>query len=157
MAKADDALRTISEAAEELDVPQHVLRFWESKFTQIKPMKRAGGRRYYRPADLDLLRGIKHLLHDDGMTIKGVQKMMKDGGVAAIVAAGEGGISVAAAKVAAPAADMGAAPKAKSKPKSKAKTAADGLAKKDRRALEKAMKELLNLRASARALSEKGG
>ncbi|MGB0921519.1 MAG: MerR family transcriptional regulator [Alphaproteobacteria bacterium] len=146
MAKADDALKTISEVADELDVPQHVLRFWESKFSQIKPMKRAGSRRYYRPADLALLRGIQHLLHEDGMTIKGVQKMLKDGGVTAVVAAGEGGISMAAAKVAAP------APKTS---KAAPKPDEAGLTKKDRRALEKAMKDLLNLRAKARAVSGK--
>lgn len=149
MAKAEDALKTISEVAEDLSVPQHVLRFWESKFTQIKPMKRAGARRYYRPADLDLLRGIQHLLHEDGMTIKGVQKMLKEGGVAAVVAAGEGGISMAAAQVKAP------APKAPAKAAAAAQADEAGLTKKDRRALEKAMKDLLNLRAKARALSGK--
>ena len=81
MAKSADAFRTISEVADLLDVPAHVLRFWESKFTQVKPVKRAGGRRYYRPADMRLLAGIKHLLHDEGMTIKGVQKMLREEGV----------------------------------------------------------------------------
>ena len=76
MAKSADAFRTISEVAEWLDLPTHVLRFWESKFTQVKPVKRAGGRRYYRPNDMVLLGGIKKLLHDDGMTIKGAQKML---------------------------------------------------------------------------------
>ncbi len=73
MDKAPDAFRTISEVADELDIPQHVLRFWESRFPQIKPMKRAGGRRYYRPEDVDLLRGIKHLLYAEGYTIRGAQ------------------------------------------------------------------------------------
>ncbi|MEP3393087.1 MerR family transcriptional regulator [Litoreibacter sp.] len=82
--KARDAFRTISEVADWLDVPAHVLRFWESKFTQIKPVKRAGGRRYYRPQDMLLIGGIKKLLHDDGMTIRGVQKMLKEEGVKAI-------------------------------------------------------------------------
>lgn len=81
MTKSPDAFRTISEVAEWLDRPAHVLRFWESKFTQVKPIKRAGGRRYYRPQDMLLLGGIKKLLHDDGMTIKGVQKMLRDQGV----------------------------------------------------------------------------
>ncbi|WP_439111201.1 MerR family transcriptional regulator [Lentibacter sp.] len=81
MAKSADAFRTISEVAEWLELPSHVLRFWESKFTQIKPVKRAGGRRYYRPADMLLLGGIKQLLHDDGMTIKGAQKVLRDKGV----------------------------------------------------------------------------
>jgi DNA-binding transcriptional MerR regulator len=82
MTKSPDAFRTISEVAEWLDRPTHVLRFWESKFTQVKPIKRAGGRRYYRPEDMLLLGGIKKLLHDDGMTIKGVQKMLREQGVA---------------------------------------------------------------------------
>jgi DNA-binding transcriptional MerR regulator len=77
--KAPDAFRTISEVAEELDVPQHVLRFWESKFTQVRPLKRGGGRRYYRPEDIDLLRRIRSLLYDDGSTIKGVQRLLKEG------------------------------------------------------------------------------
>lgn len=79
--KSPEAFRTISEVASELDVPQHVLRFWESRFTQVKPTKRAGGRRYYRPEDVDLLRGIRTLLYADGYTIKGVQKLLKDRGV----------------------------------------------------------------------------
>jgi DNA-binding transcriptional MerR regulator len=79
--KAPDAFRTISEVADDLKVPQHVLRFWESRFTQIKPMKRAGGRRYYRPDDVDLLRGIHHLLYGEGYTIRGVQRILKDQGV----------------------------------------------------------------------------
>ena len=81
MGKAADAFRTISEVADWLDVPAHVLRFWESKFTQVKPVKRAGGRRYYRPADMALLGGIKVLLHDQGMTIKGAQKYLRENGI----------------------------------------------------------------------------
>lgn len=81
MDKAPDAFRTISEVADELDVPQHVLRFWETRFAQIKPMKRGGGRRYYRPDDLDLLRGIRHLLYGEGYTIRGVQRILKDNGI----------------------------------------------------------------------------
>ncbi len=84
MSKAADAFRTISEVAEDLDVPKHVLRFWEARFPHIKPMKRGGGRRYYRPADLELLRGIRHLLHDQGYTIKGVQKILREQGVEAV-------------------------------------------------------------------------
>ncbi|ETX14614.1 MerR family transcriptional regulator [Roseivivax halodurans JCM 10272] len=86
MAKSPDAFRTISEVAEWLDTPAHVLRFWESKFSQVKPVKRAGGRRYYRPSDMELLGGIKKLLHDDGMTIKGVQKMLSERGIKAVAA-----------------------------------------------------------------------
>jgi DNA-binding transcriptional MerR regulator len=79
--KAPDAFRTISEVADDLKVPQHVLRFWESRFNQIKPMKRAGGRRYYRPDDVDLLRGIHHLLYGEGYTIRGVQRILRDQGL----------------------------------------------------------------------------
>jgi DNA-binding transcriptional MerR regulator len=81
MDKAPDAFRTISEVADDLNLPQHVLRFWESRFAQIKPMKRGGGRRYYRPDDVDLLRGIRHLLYGEGYTIRGVQRILKDEGV----------------------------------------------------------------------------
>jgi len=84
MPKSIDAFRTISEVADDLDVPKHVLRFWEVKFNQIKPMKRGGGRRYYRPEDLELLRGIRHLLHLEGYTIKGVQKILREHGVDAV-------------------------------------------------------------------------
>ena len=80
-AKSPKAFRTISEVAMELDVPQHVLRFWESRFAQVKPTKRAGGRRYYRPEDVDLLRGIRTLLYSDGYTIKGVQKVLRERGL----------------------------------------------------------------------------
>ena len=86
--KSPDAFRTISEVSADLDVPQHVLRFWEGKFAQIRPLKRGGGRRYYRPDDMDLLRGIQHLLYGDGYTIKGVQKLLREHGVKYVVAAG---------------------------------------------------------------------
>jgi DNA-binding transcriptional MerR regulator len=78
--KSEAAFRTISEVADELDVPQHVLRFWEGKFPQVKPLKRGGGRRYYRPDDVALLRRIRDLLYSEGYTIKGVQKLLKEGG-----------------------------------------------------------------------------
>jgi len=93
MEKSPDAFRTISEVAEELDLPQHVLRFWETRFSQIKPMKRGGGRRYYRPNDVDMLRGIKHLLYEEGYTIKGVQKLLRENGVQFAVAIGTGDMS----------------------------------------------------------------
>ena len=80
MDKSPDAFRTISEVADVLETPAHVLRFWESRFPQIKPVKRAGGRRYYRPSDVALLAGIKRLLHDEGLTIRGVQKILRDQG-----------------------------------------------------------------------------
>jgi DNA-binding transcriptional MerR regulator len=88
--KGPEAFRTISEAADELNVPQHVLRFWETKFAFIRPMKRAGGRRFYRPADIAVLRGVRRLLHDDGYTIKGVQRLHREQGIRRLVAAGEG-------------------------------------------------------------------
>jgi DNA-binding transcriptional MerR regulator len=88
--KAPDAFRTISEVADELDLPQHVLRFWESRFPHIKPMKRGGGRRYYRPDDVDLLRGIRHLLYGDGYTIRGVQRILREQGVRAVQLVGQG-------------------------------------------------------------------
>jgi DNA-binding transcriptional MerR regulator len=78
--KSPDAFRTISEVADEIDVPQHVLRFWESRFSHIRPMKRGGGRRYYRPDDVDLLRGIRHLLYGEGYTIRGVQRILREHG-----------------------------------------------------------------------------
>lgn len=89
MEKAPEAFRTISEVAEDLDVPQHVLRFWEGKFSHVKPMKRAGGRRYYRPNDLELLRGIRHLLYGEGYTIKGVQRILREQGTGYVVEAGK--------------------------------------------------------------------
>lgn len=95
--KAPEAFRTISEVAEGLDVPQHVLRFWETRFSQIRPMKRGGGRRFYRPADVDLLRGIRHLLYNQGYTIRGVQRILKENGTAHVVGIGRGTVEVAAA------------------------------------------------------------
>lgn len=84
MDKSPEAFRTISEVAELLETPAHVLRFWETRFSQIKPVKRAGGRRYYRPSDVALLGGIRKLLHDDGMTIRGVQQILRDQGIKAV-------------------------------------------------------------------------
>jgi DNA-binding transcriptional MerR regulator len=78
--KSPEAFRTISEVSKDLSLPQHVLRFWETKFAQIKPIKRGGGRRYYRPEDVDLLKGIKNLLYNDGYTIRGVQKVIRENG-----------------------------------------------------------------------------
>jgi DNA-binding transcriptional MerR regulator len=88
--KGPDAFRTISEAATEVGVPQHVLRFWETKFSFIRPMKRAGGRRFYRPQDLTILRGVRRLLHDEGYTIMGVQRLHRDHGVSRLIEAGGG-------------------------------------------------------------------
>lgn len=92
MDKSPDAFRTISEVAEDLDLPQHVLRFWETRFSQIKPMKRGGGRRYYRPQDVELIKGIRHMLYDQGYTIKGVQKLLKENGNQFLVAIGVGDV-----------------------------------------------------------------
>src|ERR1041384_173021 len=91
--KSPDAFRTISEVADDLDLPQHVLRFWETRFPQIKPMKRGGGRRYYRPEDVDLLKGIRHLLYDHGYTIKGVQNLLKTNSNKFVVAVGHGDLA----------------------------------------------------------------
>lgn len=89
MEKGPDAFRTISEVAEDLDLPQHVLRFWETRFGQIKPLKRGGGRRYYRPDDVDLLRGIRHLLYGEGYTIRGVQQILREQGLRHVQAIGQ--------------------------------------------------------------------
>src|SRR5471032_1014812 len=92
--KSPEAFRTISEVSTDLDVPQHVLRFWEGRFTQIKPVKRAGGRRYYRPDDVDLLRGIRALLYREGFTIKGVQKVLRDRGLRYVAELGRADVKV---------------------------------------------------------------
>ena len=97
--KSPEAFRTISEVAAELDVPQHVLRFWETKFATVKPLKRGGGRRYYRPDDLDLLRGIRSLLYSDGLTIKGVQKILREQGARYVMELGRGAVSLVGAGV----------------------------------------------------------
>ena len=98
--KSANAFRTISEVAEDLGLPQHVLRFWETKFPSVKPMKRGGGRRYYRPEDLELISRIRDLLHDQGYTIKGVQKLLRQHGPKGLIALGRAGdgISVAASQ-----------------------------------------------------------
>ncbi|HYM17869.1 MAG TPA: MerR family transcriptional regulator [Micropepsaceae bacterium] len=92
--KSPEAFRTISEVAVELELPQHVLRFWETRFGAVKPLKRGGGRRYYRPEDVDLLKGIRSLLYSDGLTIKGVQKVLKDRGIRYVAELGRGGASL---------------------------------------------------------------
>lgn len=107
--KSPTAFRTISEVAEELAVPQHVLRFWESKFAQVKPVKRGGGRRYYRPEDVALLRRIQSLLYDDKFTIKGVQKLLREQGVKAVVGAEAPAVELALAPARPPAPEPGPA------------------------------------------------
>lgn len=94
--KSAGAFRTISEVAEEIDVPQHVLRFWETRFTQIKPVKRTGGRRYYRPEDVDLIKGVRRLLHGQGYTIRGAQRILKESGVRFVQSIGRGEAEAAA-------------------------------------------------------------
>lgn len=103
--KAADAFRTISEVAEDLDIPQHVLRFWETRFTSIKPLKRGGGRRYYRPDDVELLRGIRQLLYGQGYTIRGVQRILKEEGPRVVQEIGRGGVLARAEPPSAPEAD----------------------------------------------------
>ena len=116
MSKSPDAFRTISEVAEELDLPQHVLRFWETRFKQIHPMKRGGGRRYYRPDDVELLKGIRHLLYSEGYTIKGVQRILKEHGNRFVEAVASGGAMLAleddvASKTALPVSQVAAQPR----------------------------------------------
>lgn len=114
MAKAAEAFRTISEVADDLGIPKHVLRFWEVKFVQIRPMKRGGGRRYYRPEDMELLKGIQHLLHREGYTIKGVQKILREQGIEAVKAYSGPGAASGRSRDSGPGA--GAAPAAVSPP-----------------------------------------
>lgn len=145
--KSPEAFRTISEAAEELDVPQHVLRFWETRFSQIRPMKRGGGRRYYRPEDVDLLKGIRHLLYGKGYTIRGVQRILREEGIAHVIGIGRGEIAAAPeAAEAEPAADEGDG----TEPPDEA-PAAGGLTEAQARELRLAMDEL----AAARRLIAK--
>src|SRR3977135_4751585 len=99
--KSPEAFRTISEVAADLDVPPHVLRFWETRFATVKPLKRGGGRRYYRPDDLDLLKGIRSLLYSDGLTIKGVQKILREQGPRYVMELGRGSTSLIASRRAA--------------------------------------------------------
>src|SRR3954463_3094755 len=101
--KSPEAFRTISEVAAELDLPQHVLRFWETKFAPVRPLKRGGGRRYYRPDDLDLLRGIRSLLYRDGLTIKGVQKILREQGPRYVMEIGRDEATLVAPRVKEPA------------------------------------------------------
>src|SRR3954454_1951238 len=116
MDKSPDAFRTISEVAEDLDLPQHVLRFWETRFAQIRPLKRGGGRRYYRPDDIDLLKGIRQLLYGQGYTIKGVQRILKGEGVRFVQSIGRGEQAVEAPPPGASGEPRGAGPDAGARP-----------------------------------------
>lgn len=138
--KAPTAFRTISEVANNLEVPQHVLRFWESKFQQVNPLKRGGGRRYYRPEDVTLLSNIKELLYNQGMTIRGVQKLLKETGRAGIVRPSEMATSVV------PTAKVGHADQV-AKISLATKTDAAGLSLAARREMESVLKELKSMRA----------
>jgi DNA-binding transcriptional MerR regulator len=158
-AKSPEAFRTISEVASDLDVPQHVLRFWETRFAQVKPIKRAGGRRYYRPEDVDLLRGIRALLYADGFTIKGVQKILRDKGLRYVAELGRGSsqsplptVSFAQAEMESDEpryarAAMAVLARAVEEPRENAVT----LAEEERVKLEILLAELLQLKAKVRA------
>lgn len=146
MSKASEAFRTISEVADDLEIPKHVLRFWEVKFPQIRPMKRGGGRRYYRPEDLDLLRGIRQLLHAEGYTIKGVQKILREQGVDSVKKHGR---AIPEKTVAAPAGKRAKAESVAEASKAVARdtSAPVALARKPRDAIKAAIAELEALRA----------
>ena len=154
VAKTAEAFRTISEVAEELDVPQHVLRFWETRFTHVRPMKRGGGRRYYRPEDVTLLKGIRKLLYGEGFTIKGVKKILKEKGASHVSSLGGGGQARAVTMVdggnigapvsrALPSERLSAAAGA---PRGAAENGAGGLASREIELLKRAKSELSDLR-----------
>ena len=142
--KSAAAFRTISEVASDLDIPAHVLRFWESKFTQVKPLKRGGGRRYYRPEDIELLRGIRELLYTDGYTIKGVQKLLREGGVKQMLIAQAGQIGT-------PLAEKTTALKYTQKPSAPTIPSAE-TGYLDREALRQVLGELEDLRATLKTV-----
>ena len=157
--KSPEAFRTISEVAADLDVPQHVLRFWETKFATVKPLKRGGGRRYYRPDDLDLLKGIRSLLYSDGLTIKGVQKILREQGPRYVMELGRGSTSLIASRRAAEREEAQDAPSPWDKPSNVHQFPRDiesqpGLRETDRAHFTTLLDELLELKArlkSARA------
>lgn len=156
-AKAPEAFRTISEVSVELDVPQHVLRFWESRFGQVKPVKRAGGRRYYRPEDVDLLRGIRSLLYSDGFTIKGVQKLLREQGLRYVAEIGRGKTSVIRSVRTDPAAAGGGEPRharaaLAALERAHAEASEDALGEKARVKLELLLAELLRLKGRLNAV-----
>lgn len=142
MEKEPEAFRTISEVGEELDVPQHVLRFWETRFSQIRPMKRGGGRRYYRVNDVDLLKGIRQLLYGKGYTIKGVQRILKERGVAHVTDIGRGEEPQTAEPVAAVKKPAPTSPANDSFDTNKEKFVATGLKPVDKEELELALADL---------------
>jgi DNA-binding transcriptional MerR regulator len=147
--KSPEAFRTISEVSMDLDVPQHVLRFWETRFSQVKPIKRAGGRRYYRPEDVDLLRGIRALLYHDGYTIKGVQKVLRERGLRHVAGLGRG--ETPPAPILAPVDDEPRYARAALARLEQAHAAPDGLDERRRVKLEILLAELLVLKERLRA------
>ena len=160
--KSPEAFRTISEVAAELDMPQHVLRFWESRFAQVRPIKRAGGRRYYRPEDVDLLRGIRALLYREGFTIKGAQKVMREKGLRYVAELGRTagaapiGISAPEPQVEAsrhPRAMLAVVERALGGHEDDTGNVARELAGEERTGLENLLAELLQLKARLRAAS----
>ncbi|RDD63796.1 MerR family transcriptional regulator [Ferruginivarius sediminum] len=147
--KSAAAFRTISEVSDDLQVPQHVLRFWETKFSQVRPMKRGGGRRYYRPEDIELLRRIRDLLYTDGYTIKGVQKLLREGQVQ--TTATNGGPTAKSAPAGSVSGEaQPASAQAGTAQSSQAAAAGQGLSNGDRRALEEVLNELSALRDTLR-------
>lgn len=151
--KSPEAFRTISEVAVELDVPQHVLRFWEAKFACIRPLKRGGGRRYYRPDDLDLLRGIRLLLYRDGLTIKGVQKILRVSGPRYVMDVGRGG-TVLIAVPPSPAKDEPQEPTSNVHPFPRETERGTGLARDERARFEALLNDLVELKARLRKARE---
>jgi DNA-binding transcriptional MerR regulator len=145
--KAETALKTISEAAGALDMPQHVLRFWESKFSQIKPMKRAGGRRYYRPDDIDLLRGIQYFLHVQGYTIKGLQKLIRESGIRQVQDAGR---DLRDGRLVAGVPETMASPEVMAGGKNQGQLELGGMSKAQKTTLSRSLKELSKLRDELR-------
>jgi len=153
--KSPEAFRTISEVATELDMPQHVLRFWESRFAQVKPVKRAGGRRYYRPEDVDLLRGIRTLLYREGFTIKGAQKILREKGLRYVAELGR--VAAGSSLVPAPAEAIVEMPRARAtltvveRVSEDEAGLAESLAHQERVKLEILLAELVQLKARLRA------
>ena len=152
--KSPEAFRTISEVAAELEVPQHVLRFWETKFTPVRPLKRGGGRRYYRPDDLDLLRGIRALLYRDGLTIKGVQKILREQGPRYVMEFGRSDASLIAPPAAVPAEVVRGSNVHPFRREAAAETA---LGEDDRARFGMLLDELLELQARLKAARRRGG
>ncbi len=155
--KSPEAFRTISEVATDLDVPQHVLRFWEGRFAQVKPVKRAGGRRYYRPEDVDLLRGIRTLLYREGFTIKGVQKILRDRGLRHVAEIGRGEALLSPAPIPAPRAPVVAFERSNVIALERVpEPAASALAEEERVKLEILLAELQQLKARLRGVPRPG-